>query len=54
MQHTVEGKLEWSHPVWELHSKTRYSRKDEGRIEAIGRRRRKCKQLLYDLKEMSY
>jgi hypothetical protein len=53
MQHTVEGKLEWSHAVWELHSKTRYSRKDEGRVEAIGRRRR-CKQLLDDPKELSY
>ena len=37
----VEGYLAWSHPVWELHSTTRYSRKDRRKARSDRKMRKK-------------
>ena len=43
--------LDWSHLAFELPCKTRYRRKEVGRIEVTGSRGRRRKQLLDDVKE---
>jgi hypothetical protein len=47
---TQNNAKDWSHLAWELPAETPYWRKGEGRIEVTGRRGRRGKQLLGDIK----